>query len=105
MMPKKSTQLFVMFVGLLALVVGCGSAVEQQETTPPSQPTEETAVVDAKKPSFEEIDVDGDGFLTAEELNAAFFPRVDTDGDGKISAAEWSGPSGAAHTWKSSGHC
>ncbi|PWG16212.1 EF-hand domain-containing protein [Salibaculum griseiflavum] len=49
----------------------------------------------AQMPSFEEMDLDGNGALTAEEMRAAMqarmqarFEAADTDGDGGLSAEE-----------------
>lgn len=46
---------------------------------------------DMEPPSFEELDTNGDGVVTLEELEAlgaARFAEMDTDGDGSISADE-----------------
>lgn len=97
----------------LAAAMAAGSAFAQQPTSPPptsppqtqemppqtqpAQPRARTAMQDLdhdKKPSYEELNVRGDGRVTRADL--AGHPRllekfddIDTDGDGTISRSEY----------------
>lgn len=86
----------------LAAAMAAGTAFAQQPTTPPPasspQPMQEARDHD-KKPSYEEINVRGDGRVTRADLSAhprvlEKFDDIDSDGDGTLSSAEWS-------AWKS----
>lgn len=85
----------------LAAAMTAGPALAQQPTTPPTtspQPMMESAGQE-KKPSYEEINVRGDGRVTRADLSEhprvlEKFDDIDADGDGTISNEEWT-------AWKS----
>ena len=85
----------------LAAAMAAGTAFAQQPTTPPpaAQPDTMMQAREDKKPSYEELNVRGDGRVTRADLSALprileKFDDIDSDGDGTISSAEWS-------AWKS----
>jgi len=78
-----------------AFVLCAGTAIAQND---PHDPMKETGanqgVPSQGDASFDELDVNKDGYLTKNEVMgnpavAQNFARIDKDGDGKISLEEW----------------
>jgi len=79
---------FITGIVLAAGVLGAGAALAQAKG-PMSGPMEGMGM--HQRPSFEELDADKDGAVTAEEMMApakARFGQADADGDGKLSLEE-----------------